>query len=66
MVIRGSRKFCKRGSNFDNVFFLSLFLVDEGREDPNTKIRGPSSVHPSAKRWRADDDPTLNAGLVAL
>ena len=27
--------FCQRGSNFDNVLFLS-FLGDEGREDPNT------------------------------
>ena len=31
--------FCQRGSNFDNVF-----LVDEGREDPNTTISGPSSA----------------------
>ena len=29
-LVRGSGKFCQRGSNFDNV----LFLVDEGREDP--------------------------------
>ena len=32
----GSRKFCQKGSNFDNVF-----LVEE-REDPNTTIIGPS------------------------
>ena len=32
-LMRGSRKFCQRGSNFDNVF-----LVDEGREDPNATI----------------------------
>ena len=55
--MRGSRKFCQRGSNFDNVF-----LVDEGREDPSNTISGPSS----AFRWRADDGPTMNAGLVAL
>ena len=33
-----SRKFCQRGSNFDNVFFFYhyyKYLVDEGREDPN-------------------------------
>ena len=45
--MRGSRKFFQRGSNFDYVFF---FLVDDGREDPNTTISGPSS----------------NAGLVVL
>ena len=40
---------------------LTFFLVDEGREDQNTTIGGPSS----AFRWRADNGPTLNAGLVA-
>ena len=35
----GSRKFCQRVSNFDNVF-----LVDEGRKDPNTTISGLSSA----------------------
>ena len=34
-----SRKFFQRGSHFDYVF-----LVDEGREDSNTTISGPSSV----------------------
>ena len=34
-----SRKFCQGVQlNFDNVFFL----VDEGREDPNTTKRGSS------------------------
>ena len=55
--MRGSRKFCQRGSSFDNVFF-----VEEGREDPNTTLSGPSM----AFHWRADDGPTLIAGLVAL
>ena len=65
----GSRKFCQRGgggSNFDNVF-----LVDEGREDPNTTISGPSSARQQNAikmvfRWCANDGPTLNAGLVAF
>ena len=26
------KKFCQRGSNFDNVFFVLFFLIDEGRE----------------------------------
>ena len=38
----GSRKFCQRGSNFDNVFFLFVFQVDDGEEDPNTTINRPS------------------------
>ena len=62
----GSRKFCQRGSKFDNAFFLV-----EGIEDPNTAINGPSSAHQRnaismAFPWRVDNGPTLNAGLVAL
>ena len=33
----GSRKFCQRGPNFDVIF-------DEGWEDPNATISGPSSA----------------------
>ena len=72
--MRGSRKFCQRGSKFDYVFFLFLFfvfLVVEGIEDPNTAINGPSSTRQlnailMVFRWRADVSPTLIAGLVAL
>ena len=43
-----------------------IFLVDEGREDQNTTIGGPSSARQrNAFCWRADNGPTLNAGLVA-
>ena len=42
--MRGSRKFCQRGSKFDNVSFFLFFLVDDGIEDPNTTIHGPSSA----------------------
>ena len=47
----------------------------ETREDLNTTISGPSSARQRsaiyiyiymAFRWRADDGPTLKAGLVAL
>ena len=55
--MRGSRKLCQGMSNFD------FFLVDEGREDQNTTIGGPSSAR--QRNWRADNGPTLNAGLVA-
>ena len=48
--MRGSRKFCQRGSNYDNVFFFFFFfflffvLFDGGREDPSTTINGLSSA----------------------
>ena len=42
--MRGSRKFCQRGSNFDNVFFF-LSLVDERKRDPNTTISGAAKHH---------------------
>ena len=69
--MRGSRKFCQRGSNFDNSFFVCFFLVDEGKEDPNTTISGPSwarqrNAIKMAIRRRGYDGPTLNAGLLAL
>ena len=47
--MRGSRKFCQRGSNFENVF-----LVDEGCDEPNTTISGPSSA-----RQRNADPPMI-------
>ena len=58
----GSRRFCQRGSNFDSVLIIYLFiyLFYEGREDPSTTMSGPPSV------WlAADDGATLNAVLVA-
>ena len=42
------------------MFFIIIFLVDEGWEDLNATISGPLSA-----RQRADDGPTLNVGLVA-
>ena len=41
VYMRGSRKFCQRGSNFDNVFY---FKFDEGRKGPNNTISGPSTA----------------------
>ena len=41
--MRGSRKFCQRGSKFDNICFL-FFVVGEGIEDPDTAIYWPSSA----------------------
>ena len=58
MNMRGSRKFCQRGPEVDNFFiyffYFIFFLVDEGIEDPNTTINGPSLFSLS------------NAGFVAL
>ena len=59
------------GSNSDG------FFSDKGKEDLNTTKSGPSLAHQRnaikmafqikmAFRWRADDDPTLDTGLVAL
>ena len=62
-----------RGGPALTFFFVSLFyfLVDDGREDPNSTKSGPSSMHQHnsiemAFRWWADDGPTLNSVLVPL
>ena len=61
IVMRGSRKFWSGGVQLGQRFFVCCFLVDEGREDPSTTIGGPLM----AFHWRADDGPTLNAGLLS-
>ena len=48
-----------------------FFLVDDGREDPNTTISGPSSTRQRNAiamefHRRVDNSPALHAGLVAL
>ena len=55
------------------VQFDNFFLVDEGIEDPNITMNGPSSAPQQntikmAFHWRADyfNGPQLNACLVAL
>ena len=45
--MRGSRKFCQKGSNCDHFF---VFVFDEGKEDSNTTISRdiigpPAKVH---------------------
>ena len=69
--MRGSRKFCQRGSNCNNVFFLSFFIFDEGRKDPSNTISGPSLARQRNAilmvcRWRANYGPTLNADSLAF
>ena len=68
--MRGFRNSCHRASNFDNVFSF-FFLVDERGDNQNTTKSGPSSARQRNAiqmvfRWRADDGPTLNSGMVAL
>ena len=65
--MRGSKTFCH------DCFLLLLFfafLDGEGRMEPKTTKRGPSSAHWQnaimAFCWRAYDGPTLNTGLVVL
>ena len=58
-IMRGPRKFCLSESNFDNVLFLFVFLV-EGREDPSTTISGPSSARQrNAIKWRFAGVPMM-------
>ena len=63
--------FVREGPTLTTIFIF--ILVDEGREDPSTTISGPSSTRQRnaikwrflmAFRWRVDDGPTLNAGLL--
>ena len=42
VCMRGSRKFCQRGSDFDNVF---LFLVDEGSKEYIEMRGGRIQIH---------------------
>ena len=57
--MRGSKKFCQRGSNSDR-FFLCVFLVDEGREDRSTTLSGPSSSRQQkAIKWRLAGVPMM-------
>ena len=61
--MHGSRKFCQRESNFDNVFLM------RGGRIQNTTISGPSLARQwntsyMAFRWCADVGPTLNGSFV--
>ena len=67
LAMRGSKKFHQRGPNSDNFFLMRR----ENIQIDNCNLNGPSSARQRnviqlAFRWRADDDPTLNAVLVAL
>ena len=61
--MRGSRLFCQRVSTFDNVFllffFIYLFLVDVGREDPSTTISEPMMAQHWLGSCNFSGDPDL-------
>ena len=74
--MRGPRKFFQRGFNFENVFYFYfndciriLLKSSHHRPASETPLKWRFAGVPMmamAFRWRADDGPTLNAGLVAL
>ena len=73
LYMRGSRKFSRRGSDSDNVYFFYYFFSRwEKIEDPNTTtLSGPPPASQRNAiymvfRWRADDCPSWNAGSVPL
>ena len=54
--MRGSRKFCQRGSNFDVFFFFFFFFFDKGR----IQVSGPSSAcQRNAIKWRFAGVPMM-------
>ena len=63
--IQKAKKFCQRGSNSDNFVlffrcFLLVFLVDEGRKDPNNAKSGPSLARQrNAIKWHFAGGPMM-------
>ena len=45
LLMRGSRKFCQRGSNFDNDFFFDFFLLGSKKHYKRTIIGPPAKRH---------------------
>ena len=63
LLMHESKKFRQRGSNnFDNVFTVSFFITWWRERASKYHFKRP----PWAFHWRADDGPTLNAGLAEL
>ena len=55
--MRGKESFVRGGQTLTTFLF---FLVDEGREDPSTTIRGPSSARQrNAITWRFTGVPMM-------
>ena len=69
--MRGSKNFVRGGQTLTTFFFFFFFffkLMRDGRIKTPLYAghHRPASETPlNGDRWRADDGPTLNAGLVA-
>ena len=62
--MRGSRKFCQRGSNWHFLYFFKSIRGERILLPQKAGHHQPASGTPF--RWWADDGLTLNAGLIAL
>ena len=56
--MRGSRKFCQKGSDSDNVFFSSFFSFFMRGERIQIALK--------AGHYQPASEPPWNAGLIAL
>ena len=59
-------KVLQRGPNLTTLFSFFLLKRDDAYHYKRAIIGPPSKRHLNGVRWRADDGPTLNAGLAAL
>ena len=60
--------FVRGGPTLTTFFFLSFYFDEGGGSEYHYKrgiVGPPAKRHLVAFRWRVDDGPTLNAGLVA-
>ena len=62
------QKVLSEGFQLKQVLFLQLMSTMRGSKyyDKRVIISPPPKRHYMAFRWRVDDGPTLNAGLVPL
>ena len=59
-LMRGSRKFIRGGPTLTTFFLCLSFIFDEGREDINTTISGPSFARQrNAIKWRFAGAPMM-------
>ena len=57
-IMRGSRKFCQRGSNSDKFFFVLFFRGERGAKNHNEQAKfRPTSKTPL--KWRFADRPIM-------
>ena len=73
VFLRGSRKFCQWGPNFDKVFFFFFFFLGGGGGgggggwgSNDHQKRAIVDLPAKRHRWQVDNGPPLNADLAAL